>query len=119
MILSGTVTRRAGPMCRIHGLVIVRLMDASGRLLPVRGNPARTMLIASVGPSGVSAPHPVLFAWQNWCRSSPTSFEFSVASAAKQAVFHWDTTVPSCLNPSAPPTLRPFTDRGVVIATKR
>ena len=112
VILAGHVEYLRGRECRVRDLVVLRLTDSRGRLLRVRGNAVRTWIGAVVGPKTLSETHLVLYAWRNWCVTSPRSYAFTVSAPSKFARFHWHIAEPSCVNASEPSTLRRFTDHG-------
>jgi hypothetical protein len=112
LVLQAALVYRSGPTCRLEDRVVVRLADARGHLLRVKGNPAHLVVDAIIGPRRVIGFRGVLLGWHNWCAQRPSAFSFRVVSATKTAEFHWSQETPVCIDPAQPSVLRRFTHRG-------
>jgi hypothetical protein len=112
VVLDAPVLYRSGPVCSLVESVVVRLTDARGDLLKVKGNPAHVRVIALVGPTRVRQFRGVLLGWRNWCLKRPTAFAYTVTSRTKTVAFHWRLSRPACIDASAPSILRHLTQGG-------
>jgi hypothetical protein len=112
VVLQAPVVYRSGPTCRLVERVVVRLADARGHLLKVRGDPAHVVVDAVVGRRRVFQFRGVALGWHNWCAQGPSAFSFRVTSPTKAVEFRWHPAVPVCIDPAAPSVLRRFTHRG-------
>jgi hypothetical protein len=111
MILVPYIRYITGPKCRVSDLVTLLLTDGQGHPLSVDGDPASTVVTATIGPLGVSPPG-TLIAWRNWCSHSPAKFGLTMASPTHRATVYWSVGTPACLDSSRPSYLTPLTSSG-------
>jgi len=82
--------------CRFSGNLTFSIRDSTGKLLPVRGNPARLTLKANrLGRTGNSAS--VSWLWSNWCGRAKRPFVYE-GRIGQLAVRFFERSTPRCDN---------------------
>jgi hypothetical protein len=82
--------------CRLRATLTFTIRDSSGKLLPIRGNPARLTLKANrIGRTG--KPASVSWLWSSWCDRAKRPFIYE-GRIGQLAVRFFERSTPRCDN---------------------
>ena len=93
---SITIFNTGPAPCRLRAKLTFTIKDSSGKLLPIRGNPARLTLKANrIGRTG--RPASVSWLWSSWCGRAKQPFVYE-GRIGQLAVRFFEQATPRCNN---------------------